>query len=396
MYTEQQDNFIAKTFFGLESVLFNELKELGASNVCISNRAVTFSGNKEMLYKANFYLRTAISILKPIVTFKASNEEELYAQVKKVDWEKYFTLKQTFAIEPTVYSPIFKHAQYASLKTKDAIVDQFRERSGKRPFVDPENPDVLINLHISDTSCTLSLNSSGEPLFKRGYRSATQEAPINEVLAAGLILLSGWSPDRNFIDPMCGSGTLLIEAALIANKIPPGIFRRHFGFENWPDFDNEIFNKISSEDEDVKKHTLPKGKILGLDISAKAISVARNNINNASLQNAIELDVCDFIDYLPVFDSGVIITNPPYGERLKNDNIILLYEAMGDTLKKKYKNFDAWIISSNIDAVKSIGLHPSKKIKLKNAALDCTFNQYQIYEGSKKIKNDDEKKNNFF
>ena len=396
MNTEQQVDFIAKTFFGLERVLADELKVIGANNINISNRAVTFSGNKEVLYKANFHLRTAISILQPIVTFKASNEEELYSQVQKINWDNYFTLKQTFAIEPTVYSPIFKHAQYASLKTKDAIVDQFRNNTGKRPFVDPENPDILINLHISDTTCTISLNSSGEPLFKRGYRSATQEAPINEVLAAGLILLSGWDPENNFIDPMCGSGTLLIEAALIANKIPPGIFRKNFGFENWPDFDIDLFNKISSEDEDVKKNTTPNGRIIGIDISPKAIAIARNNIKNASLHNTIELHIGDLNDFSPEINSGVIVTNPPYGERLKNDDMNLFYEQFGNTLKNKYRNFDAWVISSNIEAVKSIGLHASKKIKLKNAALECTFNKYQIYEGSKKKKYEKEENNNNF
>ena len=382
----QPVDLIAKTFFGLEKVLADELTAIGADNVKISNRAVTFSGNKEILYKANFHLRTAISILQPIKTFKASNEEELYSQVQKIDWSNYFSLKQTFAIEPTVYSPIFKHAQYASLKTKDAIVDQFREKTGKRPFVDPETPDVLINLHISDTTCTLSLNSSGEPLFKRGYRSATQEAPLNEVLAAGLILLSEWNPKDNFIDLMCGSGTLVIEAALIANKIPPGIFRRSFGFEKWPDFDNELFNKISSEDEGEKVDTGKLGKIIGVDISPKAISIARNNIKNASLHNSIELDICDFNEYKPTVDSGMILTNPPYGERLKKDDINLFYEELGNTFKKQFRNFDAWIISANIEAIKSIGLHASKKIKLKNASLECSFNKYEIYEGSKKKK----------
>jgi putative N6-adenine-specific DNA methylase len=391
MNKDQEVNLVAKTFFGLEQVLADELKALGANDIKPSNRAVAFTGNKELLYKANFHLRTAINILLPIKTFKASNEEELYAQVQKIDWEQYITQKKTFAIEPTVFSTIFKHALYASLKTKDAIVDQFRSKTGKRPFVDPENPDILINLHISETTCTLSLNSSGEPLFKRGYRSATQEAPLNEVLAAGLILLSGWKPETNFIDPMCGSGTLLIEAALIANKIPPGIFRRNFGFENWSDFDGELFNQISSEDEEVKKNDVPNGKIIGLDISPKAISIAKTNVKNASLHNSIEFKICDFNDYTPDIESGMILTNPPYGERLKLDDIQEFYEQFGSTLKRKFRNFDAWIISSNFDAMKNIGLHASKKIKLKNAALDCTFNKYEIYEGSKKNKFDDNK-----
>lgn len=384
MSSGQMFDFTAKTFYGLENVLADELKLLGASNVRTANRAVNFSGDTEIMYRANFHLRTAISILKPIVEFKAKSEEELYTKVQETDWTQLLSLKHTFAVEPTVYSTIFRHSQYAALKTKDAIVDQFRAKTGKRPFIDLDNPQVRINLHISETDCTLSLNSSGDPLFKRGYRVAAPEAPISEVMAAGLIALSGWKPTQHFVDFMCGSGTLLIEAALIANNIPPGIFRKEFGFENWPDFDKDLFEKITSEDEHELYDKNLNGLIMGCDISSRAISMAKNNIKNAFLHNAIDLEISDFKDYDPDVESGVVIINPPYGERLVKEDIDNFYKEIGNTLKQRYKNFDAWIISSNIDAIKQVGLHPTRKIKMLNASLECTFNKYSIYEGSMK------------
>jgi len=380
----QSEELIAKTFLGFEGVLANELKNIGAKNVKEGNRYVSFSGENEIIYKANFYLRTALSILKPISTFTAENEDDLYKMVQNVNWDTILSLKKTFAVEPTVHSSVFKHGQYAALKTKDAIVDQFRSKTQKRPYVDTENPDILINLHISEKVCTLSLNSSGEPLYKRGYRVSNHEAPLNEVLAAGLILLSGWNPNQDFIDPMCGSGTLAIEAALIANKIPPGIFRKKFAFENWPDFDEELFSKITNDDESEEISAL--GKIFSSDISPKAVSIARNNIKSASLHNKINLSNIDFFELKSESESGVIIINPPYGERLKTDDLNSFYENIGNTLKHKYAGFEVWILSSNYEAMKFIGLHPTKKIKVLNGSLECSFNKYQIYTGSKKMK----------
>lgn len=394
MSDEAKYDLTAKTFYGLEEVLAKELKELGAENIKIANRAVNFRADLRLMYLANFHLRTAISILKPVHTFKVKNEDDLYKKIQDFDWSQVFSLKQTFAVEPTVYSPVFKHSQYVALKTKDAIVDQFREKTGKRPFVDTENPDIIINLHISDLHCTVSLNSSGEPLFKRGYRISAQEAPLNEVLAAGLIALSGWQPHQHFIDPMCGSGTLAIEAALIANKVPSGIFRKKFGFESWTDFNKDLFTEITSDDEG-ESATVAKARILASDVASKSISIARSNIKNAFLHNSIETNVSDFLSSVPDVDSGVIIMNPPYGERLKQENISNFYKEIGNTLKQNYKNFDAWIITSNFDALKSLGLHPTKKIKLMNASLECTFNRYSIYEGSNKKKYYIEKNYNF-
>jgi putative N6-adenine-specific DNA methylase len=384
MQNKIHNNLIAKTIFGLENILADELKAIGAKQIEIANRAVYFAGTKELIYRANFYLRTAICILMPIHTFRVTNEDDLYRKVQDIDWSNIMNLDMTFAVESTVYSSIFKHTQYPALKVKDAIVDQFRGKTSRRPNVNTLNPDILINVHISENTCTISLNTSGEPLFKRGYRTATQEAPLNEILAAGLLYLSGWKPEQNLIDPMCGSGTILIEAALIANNIPPGAFRKNFGFKNWPDFDKDLFNQII-QFQDTLNSEQARGHIIGADISKNAISIAKENIINAQLQNVIELNVSEFQNFIAPVKTGVIITNPPYGERLKNEDIIEFYKAIGNTLKNKYSNFDAWILSANLNAMKFIGLHPSKKIKLMNAALECTFNKFEIYQGSKKI-----------
>jgi putative N6-adenine-specific DNA methylase len=384
MITVETNEYVAKTFYGLENVLAGELKELGANDIRLANRAVYFKGDKELLYKANFHLRTALSVLKPVVTFRAKNEDDLYKKVKETDWTGIFNVKQTFAIETTIYSEIFKHSQYAGLKTKDAIVDQFRNKVNRRPFVDKDNPDILLNLHISEDFCTISLNSSGEPLFKRGYRLGTHEAPLNEALAAGLVLLSEWNADKPFIDFMCGSGTILIEAALIAKKIPPGIYRKYYSFENWSDFDSELYTKIIDYDNEIKLTN--DLRIIGNDGSSKAIGVAKKNIKSAFLQNVIEVNISDFQKFAPNLNSGTIIINPPYGERIKSENITELYKNIGNILKQNYKGFEAWILSSNLESMKFIGLHPSKKITILNGALKCTFNKYEIYEGTKKLR----------
>jgi len=380
-YSEQY-NLVAKTIFGLENILAEELQSLGARQIKVGNRAVYFSGTKEMMYKANFCLHTAICILIPILTFRVKNETELYTRVQEIDWTKIMSLDMTFAVESTVYSSLFRHTQYPALKVKDSIVDQFRKKTNKRPNVDTLNPDVLINVHISEDTCTISLNSSGEPLFKRGYRIATQEAPLNEVLAAGLLHLAGWNSSKNLIDPMCGSGTILIEAALMANKIFPGFFRGTFGFMNWLDFDNVLYNKMK---ELLKtKNESTECIIMGADISPEAISIAQENIKNAGVEDKIKLHISDLKQFTPDITNGVLITNPPYGERLKQNDLVDFYKALGNTLKNRYKNFEAWILSSNLEAMKFIGLHPAKKIKLMNASLECTFNKYEIYEGSRK------------
>ncbi len=371
---------VAKTFAGLENILADEIKALGGESVSVERRAVSFVGDQSLMYKANFHLRTALKILKPIAEFEVTNRDELYDHAKKIAWNKYLALGKSFAIDSTVQSEMFVNTMYASLKVKDAIVDQFREATGKRPSVNPENPDVRINIYLMGNHCILSLDSSGESLHKRGYRVGQGDAPINEVLAAGMILLTGWHGEKDFIDPMCGSGTLLIEAALIAKGIPPGMYRKSFGFELWPDFNEALFTEICNGDYEKENGC----KIIGSDISIKDIAIARANIKSASLSKVIDLETADFIKLEAPSSSGIIITNPPYGERMKPQSIIELYGAIGNTLKNKFTGYEAWIISSSLDGLKSVGLKPAKKIDLFNGALACSYRCYELFQGSHK------------
>jgi len=375
---------VAKTFRGLETILFKELKELGATDLDVGNRMVEFTGNKEFMYRANFHLRTALRILKPIAEFKVTDDKQLYNKIQTIDWSTYFDLKDTFSIDSVIFSDHFSHSNYVSQRVKDAIADQFREKYKKRPYVDTEDPDIKIGIHISHDICTVSLDSSGESLHKRGYRQISNKAPINEVLAAGMILLSGWDKKSVFIDPMCGSGTLIIEAALMANNIPPGVYRSKFGFESWKDFDKELLENIYEEDNEEPAEEV---KVIGSDISEIAIRVARENISSAGLKRKIEVSVDEIENYTPpAVDNGIMVTNPPYGERIKVHEINSFYKSLGDTFKNKYKGFEIWMLSNNNDALKHVGLHPSNKVTLFNGALECKYLNYSIYEGSKKAK----------
>ena len=380
----KEKNFymLAKTMYGLEEILADELKNLGAQNIKIQNRAVSFKGDTGFMYKANLNLRTCLRILKPIQTFQAHNEKELYKNILKIDWEKYLTTESTFATHATTNSEVFNHSKYASLLVKDGIADYFRNKYDKRPNVDPENPDLTINLHINKHTCTVSLDSSGESLHKRGYKLDTIIAPMNEVLASGLILLSGWNKKDNFHDPMCGSGTLLIEAAMIAYNIPANIFRNKFGFENWKDFDSELFEKI--KDVSLDKEVDFKGTITGGDNFQKAIRISRKNIENALMFENIKVKNEDFFE-TSIKENSFVIFNPPYGERIEL-GINEFYEKVGDSLKNNYKNCTVWIISSDLENMKMIGLKPTKKINLMNANLKCSFREFKIYVGSKKSK----------
>lgn len=373
----------AKTFYGLEDVLVQELKQLGASQIVKKNRAVEFLGDLGFLYKANYSLRTALKILVPIHHFKAKNETIFEKEINKIPWENYFFNSQSFAIDATVYSDYFKHSQYIMLKMKDGIVDRFRKKFGKRPDIERFNPDIKFQLHISNQEVTISLDSSGDPLFKRGYRKSHFEAPINEVLAAGLLNLAGWDGKGNFLDPMCGSGTLLVEAAMIALNMPPQLHRKQFGFMNWKNFDLELFNKI--KDTRINRIKDFSGKIVGYDISDKALDSAKNNIEAADLSEFIELKNQDFFTSKKELFPLLVVFNPPYDERLSitTDHF---YKNIGDTLKNNYKNTLAWFITSDLEAYKKIGLRPSRKIKIYNGKLECRFFQYDIYEGSKKNK----------
>jgi putative N6-adenine-specific DNA methylase len=371
---------IAKTFRGLEEVLANELINLGANNVQLQRRAVSFTGNQSILYKANLYCRTASRILKPIATFDASNPDEVYDQVKKIVWSDFLSVDGTFAVDSTVFSDEFRHTKFVAYRVKDAIADWFTEKFEKRPSVRLDNPQLMINIHIANQRCTLSLDSSGESLHKRGYRVSQTEAPLNEALAAGMILMSGWQGESDFVDPMCGSGTLLIEAALIALNIPPGIYRSSFAFEKWKDFDESLFETLYNDDsyERIFNH-----KIYGSDNSPRAIKIAEQNIKSAGLNKYIQLNVMPFQQLEVPSEKCIMVTNPPYGERITSNNIFELYSSFGRLIKHKFTGSSIWVISSHEECVDKIGLKPSERIRLLNGALDCWYCKYDIFAGKR-------------
>ena len=383
---EKTDEYVSTTLAGLEDVLASELHALGAENISIGARAVYFEGDKSVLYKANLYCRTAVKILKPIAQFDCPDENVLYEEIGKINWEKYMSVDDTLSIDGVVFSSHINHSKYAALKTKDAICDQFRSKYDKRPSVDTRDPHLRLHVRISLDVCTVSLNSSGESLHKRGYRpNAEIEAPINEVLAAGLILLTGWDKISTFIDPMCGSGTFLVEAALIAKNIPPGIFRKQFAFEKWRDFDAQLWRNIVDESYTKRQRRL-NTVILGSDINPEVVEVAKQSLDNAKLGHEVKVECIPFDQFIPPTGGGTVMFNPPYGERLNEDDVNVLYESIGNRLKLKFPGYNAWIITSNPDAAKHIGLHPSKKIPIFNGALECRFMKFELYEGSRKMK----------
>lgn len=386
MNNNEEFQMIAKTFKGLEDVLAQELVELGANNVQKERRAVSFTGNKEMLYRANFCLRTASRVLVPIATFRAKAADEVYAHAKEIDWAQYMTVQTGFSIDATVYSETFRHSKYVTYRVKDAIADWWTEREQKRPNVKLTAPDLSLNVHIAAETVTLSLDSSGESLHKRGYRVANTEAPINEALAAGMLLMAGWHGQANFFDPMCGSGTLLIEAALIAQNIAPGVFRKGFGFEKWLDFDKDLFEMIYNDDSREREFT---HHIYGSDAGFYAVQVAQKNIKSAGMQRFIDVKQIRLeeirlagVEGAPSTEGAFVMMNPPYGERLAQDKDILrLYEDMGKALKFQFAGATAWIISSNEEAMKCLGLKPTEKMHLLNGELDCLFNKYELFQG---------------
>jgi len=372
---------VAKTLHGLEDVLAEELIALGADNVEKGRRMVSFTGDMELLYKANFYCRTALRILKPIYRFKAKDADTVYQEVKKVEWEKYLTLETTFAIDSVIFSEDFNHSKFVAYRTKDAIVDYFMEKFQKRPSVRVNNPDLYINIHISHNDCTLSIDSSGESLHKRGYRIEQTEAPLNEVLAAGMILMTGWRGESNFIDPMCGSGTLLIEAAMIALNIAPGIHRKEFAFEKWIDFDQELFDRIYNDESRERSFEY---KCYGSDISPVVIEMAQKNVRNAGLSKYIELKVLPFQKFEEAPQPGIMVTNPPYGERISSRDLMGLYSMIGERLKHVFIGYKAWILSYKDECFDKIGLRPSEKVKLMNGSLECEYRCYEMFDGKNK------------
>ncbi len=374
---------LAKTFFGFEDILATELRNLGAMKVEKGTRSVSFEGDKGFMYKANLCLRTALKILKPITKFFIRNEKDYYQKLYDFAWEKYFSVNQTFAVSVTLQTEMFNHSQYVALRAKDAIVDRFRDKTNKRPNVDTLHPDLQIHIHIQKNEIIVSLDSSGASLHQRGYRAATNIAPINEVLAAGILLLSGWDGQTDFLDPMCGSGTFLIEAAMIACNIPANIHRKEFAFEKWNDYDADLFETIF--ESCLKKTREFHHQIMGYDKAPSAVAKAKENLKNANLSEYVEVSQKNFFETRKETKESPlhIVFNPPYNERLQID-VQQFYESIGNTLKNGYPNTDAWFITSNLEALKYVGLHPSRKIKLFNGKLESKLLNYKMYEGSKK------------
>lgn len=371
---------LIKTMHGLEEILAEEVRELGGQNITPLKRSVACEGNLEFLYKANMHLRTALKILVPIYKFTARNEEQLYKEVYKFDWSQYLNNSQTFAIDNTVFSEFFRHSKYAALKTKDAIVDQFRDNTGVRPSVDIKRPDIQFDLHAFKDQFTISLDSSGDTLNKRGYHEPGHQAPMNEVLAAGLLKLAGWNKEVPLYDPMCGSGTILFEAAMMGMNMPPQINRRDFAFRNWTSYNPTIWNRVVAD----AKASVRKAKLqlFGGDIDMTAVRLVEKTIRKLKMNDSITVRKISLDKHIPKTPSGMVITNPPYGERI-GENVNELYKLIGDTLKNHYDGFDAWIISSNMEAFKHVRLKPSKKIVLFNGALECKFQKYEMYRGSR-------------
>ena len=380
--TETKDfKIVVKTFGGLEDILAEELRKIGAKEVTPLKRAVECKGDNKILYLANLKCRTALKVLKPVFEFEATDPEQVYHKLRHMEWSTYLTADKTFSIQAVVYSENFSHSKFVSYKVKDAIVDYFNKESGKRPSVSQANPDILFNLHIAGDQCTLSVDSSGESLHKRGWRVEQTEAPINEVLAAGLLLLAGWNGQCDLYDPMCGSGTLLVEAAMIATNTPPGLYRQEFAFEKWNDFDADLWDELYNDDSSEKQF---EHKIYGSDVSRIATDKALKNAKNAGMNKYIDIETLHFQNLEPKSEKGMIVTNPPYGERLKVDDLKNLYGMIGERMKHHFAGFNAWILGYLDESFFAIGLRPSQKIHLKNGPLDCQFRHYELYDGSKK------------
>ncbi|HQQ94001.1 MAG TPA: class I SAM-dependent RNA methyltransferase [Bacteroidia bacterium] len=381
---DQKEDFEIKvtTFFGLEEVLAAELKKLGGRDVQVFKRGVSVLGDMGFLYKINLCLHTALKVLIPITKFRAENEQELYAIIKQIPWEQYISEQNTLMVESVVNSEVFSHSLFISQKVKDAIVDRFREKSGKRPSVDLMLPDLRIYVHIFRNEVSLHFDSSGEPLFKRGYRADKGEAPMKEVLAAGLVKLSTWEPHQLLIDGMSGSGTIAIEAALWAANIPPGYYRNEFGFMRWRAYDEALYHKVY--ESSIAKISEQNTQIIANELDERMIQKIQANVRRAKVEDAVNVNRQSFFDMIPPRKSGILILNPPYGERIPVKEIEEQAKEIGNKLKKDFKGFTAWIITSNPETIKSIGLKPSRKIQVYNGALDCRFLRYDMYEGSKK------------
>ncbi len=386
MQQSEDMTFIAKTIFGLEEVLAGELNKLGAREVEQLNRAVKFVGDKGMLYKANLGLRTALRILVPVATFEVRDESDFYKEIMNIDWDQFMDVDDTLAVDTVLGTDLFSHSHFISQKTKDAIADQFRLKYDRRPSVDLDQPQLRIHIHIADTTCQVLLDSSGESLHKRGYRGPTNLAPINEVLAAGMVLLSGWDRVSPLVDPMCGSGTILIEAAMIAAGIPPGYYRSSFGFMRWKKYlpyDNELWETIYNAA--ISRISSKEVSIIGGELSHHVCRKAKENVKLARVEDMVTIKESDITEFIPPEGNGIAILNPPYGERMNQDDLTLLYKSIGDAFKKNFTGYSCWLITSNMEALKHVGLRPSRKIKIFNGPLECRYVKYEMYRGTKKI-----------
>lgn len=378
-------NITIKTIFGLEELLAEEVSQLGATDVQLLNRAVSCTGDLRTLYKINLWSRTALRVLVPIDKFRAHNEEVLYNRIRRYHWTDEFSLKETFAINSTVKSEIFTHSKYVSLKVKDAINDQFRDRNdGQRPYINVKDPDISIDVHCSGKDFIISLDSSGQSLHKRGYRQGKRLAPLNEVLASGMLMHAGWNEEIPLYDPMCGSGTILTEAYQIAKNIAPGLHRERFSFMNWDNYDADLWESLVKEAKDQQKAT--KAQLIGTDIDGIQINETKDLLDEIGYSDSITVRQGDFFKNDAPISEGMIICNPPYDERVKTDDIDGFYKQFGDALKQRYQGGEAWILCGNKQAIKKVGLRTSKKLTLFNGPIECKYHKYEMYQGTRKTK----------
>lgn len=380
---EKEHLVVIKTLQGLEDVLAQECRQLGFRDIEILNRAVRIRAGQKDVYRANYHLRTALKVLVPVNHFLAETEDALYEGVRQTDWGLFLDPSMTLAVEVVLHSRLFSHSKFLAQKTKDAIVDQIREHTNRRPRVDLESPDIRISLHIDENKVGVYLDSSGDPLYMRGYRVGQHQAPLNEVLAAGILMLAGWKGQGNLVDPMCGSGTLLIEGAMMAHGLPPGMYREAFGFEKWKDFDADLFDEVTEEEVSVKPFT---HQIVGGDIQVKNILMAKETLKRASLIKKIELVHQPMEEFIPPAGGGFLVTNPPYGERIGSPKLIQLYSDLGTRLKHHYAGYEAWIFSGSVQGMKNVGLRPTRRYPLLNGSIPCSLSGFQLYKGSKKAR----------
>jgi putative N6-adenine-specific DNA methylase len=375
---------LAKTNYGLEELLEQEFIQLGFQDIQRHTRAISGKGNLELLYRLNYESRYALRVLVPLMEGDAGDQEQLYKLVQKVDWSQYITCDSLIAFDSSENQSSFNNTMFISMKAKDAVVDQMRTADGKRPTVSIENPDLLVNLHIFKNRCIISLDASGYSLHKRGYKAANVMAPLNEVLASAIIKLSGWDMQHSFVDGMTGSGTIAIEAALMARNYPAGYFSDGFAFQRWRNYDKNLWKRVVERANE--KITDSDAKIFAVEMDTRAYEAARTNIEEAGLTDAIELVKADFFQFQHNQEKGVLLLNPPYGERLSLEDVQAFYKRIGDTLKNNYKGFEAHIITSNSDGLKSIGLKTSKKTILFNGGVECRLLKYELYDGTRKIR----------